>query len=74
MIFHELTELANSGYGCYMGGVFAGAFGYTDDLKLLTPVCMLCIKWHIFVKIMPRYMILHLMLKKVRLLFIKFTM
>ncbi len=32
-----LTELANSGYGCYMGGVFAGAFGYADDLKLLTP-------------------------------------
>ncbi len=33
-----LTELANSGYGCYMGGVFAGAFGYVDDLKLLTPI------------------------------------
>ncbi len=32
-----LTELANSGYGCYMGGVFAGAFGYADDLKFLTP-------------------------------------
>ncbi len=32
-----LTELANSGYDCYMGSVFAGAFGYADDLKLLTP-------------------------------------
>ncbi len=32
-----LTELANSGYGCYMSGVFAGAFSYADDLKLLTP-------------------------------------
>ncbi len=32
-----LTELANSRYGCYMGGVFAGAFGYADDHKLLTP-------------------------------------
>ncbi len=32
-----LNELANSGDGCYMGGVFAGATGYADDLKLLTP-------------------------------------
>ncbi len=32
-----LNELANSGVGCYMGGVFAGATGYADDLKLLTP-------------------------------------
>ncbi len=32
-----LNELANSCVGCYMGGVFAGATGYTDDLKLLTP-------------------------------------
>ncbi len=32
-----LTELANSGYGCYMGGGFAGAFSYVDDLKHLTP-------------------------------------
>ncbi len=33
-----LTELANSVYGCYMGGVvFAGVFGYVDDLKLVTP-------------------------------------
>ncbi len=28
-----LTALANNGYGC---GLFAGAFGYADDLKLLT--------------------------------------
>ncbi len=33
----HLTELVNSSYGCYMGGAFAGAFGYADDLKLLTP-------------------------------------
>ncbi len=32
-----LIELENSGIGCYMGSVFAGAFGYADDLKLLTP-------------------------------------
>ncbi len=32
-----LNELANSGVGCNMGGVFAGASGYADDLKLLTP-------------------------------------
>ncbi len=33
-----LIELENSGVGCYMGSVFAGAFGYAnDDLKLLTP-------------------------------------
>ncbi len=30
-----LNELANSDLGCHMGGVFAGAFGYADDLKLL---------------------------------------
>ena len=32
-----LVELANSQVGCYMGGVFAGGFGYADDLKILTP-------------------------------------
>ncbi len=32
-----LTELTNSEYGCYMGGVFAVAFDYADDIKLLTP-------------------------------------
>ena len=32
-----LIELKRSGVGCYMGSVFAGAFGYADDLKLLTP-------------------------------------
>ncbi len=32
-----LNELANSGVGCHMGGVFAGAIGYADDHKLLTP-------------------------------------
>ncbi len=33
-LFHELE---NSGVGCYLGGVFSGATGYADDLKLLTP-------------------------------------
>ncbi len=33
-----LNELANSGVGCYMSGVFAGATGHADDLKLLTPI------------------------------------
>ncbi len=32
-----LNELANSGVGCYMVGVFAGATGYADNLKLLIP-------------------------------------
>ncbi len=32
-----LNELANSSVECYMGGVFAGATGYVDDLILLTP-------------------------------------
>ena len=32
-----IKELANSGVGCYMGGVYAGIFRYADDLKLLTP-------------------------------------
>ncbi len=31
-----LNELANSGVGYYMGGVFAGTTGNADDLKLLT--------------------------------------
>ncbi len=32
-----LVELEKSGVGCFMGGVYSGAFGYVDDLKLLTP-------------------------------------
>ncbi len=32
-----LHELENSGVGRYMGGVFVGATGYEDDMKLLTP-------------------------------------
>ncbi len=36
-----LNELANSGLTCHIGDVFAGPFGYADDLKLLTPsICM----------------------------------
>ncbi len=33
----NITKLANSGYRCYMSGVFSGAFVLADDLKLLTP-------------------------------------
>uniref|UniRef100_A0A0P4VXS2 Reverse transcriptase domain-containing protein n=1 Tax=Scylla olivacea TaxID=85551 RepID=A0A0P4VXS2_SCYOL len=32
-----LTELRDSGVGCYMGGTYAGAFGFADDLKGLAP-------------------------------------
>ncbi len=32
-----LNELSKSNVGCHIGGVFAGVFGYADDLKLLTP-------------------------------------
>ncbi len=36
-----LNELEYSGIECYMGGVFAGASGYADDLKLLTMIVVL---------------------------------
>ena len=32
-----LNELEMNGSGCYMGGVFAGAFAYADDITLLAP-------------------------------------
>ena len=32
-----LSLLRKSGVGCYVGGVFAGAAGYADDLLLLAP-------------------------------------
>ena len=32
-----ISELKSSDVGCYMGGVFAGAFVYADDFKLLAP-------------------------------------
>ncbi len=32
-----LVELEKSGVGCFMRGVYSRAFGYADDLKLLTP-------------------------------------
>ncbi len=69
-----LTELANSGYACYMVGVFAGAFGNADDLKLITPSVYAL---HQMAHICENYvgdMILHLMPKMVRLSFIKLTM
>ncbi len=31
-----LNKVDNSGLGCHMGGMFPGAFGYADDVKLLT--------------------------------------
>ncbi|XP_063868172.1 uncharacterized protein LOC135104529 [Scylla paramamosain] len=36
-IYGLLTELRDSGVGCYMGGTYAGAFGFADDLKGLAP-------------------------------------
>ena len=32
-----LAELADSGYGCFMSGVFAGGFAYEGDITLLAP-------------------------------------
>ena len=32
-----LTRLRESGVGCHIDGVFAGAFGYADDTVLLAP-------------------------------------
>ena len=32
-----LSRLRKSGVGCHVGGVFAGAVGYADDLLLLSP-------------------------------------
>ena len=32
-----LARLRESGVGCHIGGVFAGAFGYADDIVLLAP-------------------------------------
>ncbi len=32
-----LNELSKRNVGCHIGGVFAGGFGYAEDLKLLTP-------------------------------------
>ena len=32
-----LSWLRKSGVGCHVGGVFAGAVGYADDLLLLAP-------------------------------------
>ena len=47
-----LVELEKSCVGCYMGGVYAGAFGYADDLKLLTPTVQAL---HILTGICVRY-------------------
>jgi hypothetical protein len=32
-----LLQLKNSGSGCHIGSIFYGAFGYADDLTLLSP-------------------------------------
>ena len=32
-----LNELKNSIVACHLGEVYAGAFGYADDIKLLAP-------------------------------------
>ena len=33
-LFNELKEL---GLGCYVGNTYAGAFGYADDIALISP-------------------------------------
>ena len=43
-----LNQLKNSGFGCYIGNIFLGAFGYADDVMILAPSktsmnCMLAI-------------------------------
>ena len=32
-----LQKLKESGLGCHVGRTFAGAFGYADDLALISP-------------------------------------
>ena len=32
-----LVKLKKSGIGCHIGKTFAGAFGYADDIILLSP-------------------------------------
>ena len=31
------VQLSNSGYGCHIAGVYAGALSYADDITLLCP-------------------------------------
>ena len=33
----SVTQLRNSGIGCYIGNFFVGALAYADDLALLAP-------------------------------------
>ena len=42
-----LNELEHSGVGCYMGGVFAGAFAYADDITILSP-SVLALKYMVY--------------------------
>ena len=32
-----LVQLSNSGYGCHIAGVYAGAQSYVDDITFLCP-------------------------------------
>ena len=32
-----LSQLRDAGIGCHIGGKFLGAFGYADDITLLSP-------------------------------------
>ena len=47
-----LTELKKSGYGCMIGHVYCGAFGYADDVSLVAPslhalskMCDICLQY-----------------------------
>ncbi len=37
MDYELLIRLKKSGLGCYIGHIFVGAFGYADDVSLLSP-------------------------------------
>jgi len=34
-----ITDLKQSGYGAYIGNIYAGCFLYADDIVLLSPTC-----------------------------------
>ena len=48
LYINELLErLKSSGLGCHIGRMFAGAFGYADDIAIATP-SIYCMRQMIF--------------------------
>jgi len=47
-----LSGLANLGAGCYIGDCYIGALAYADDIVLIAPALILCVKCYVFVNIM----------------------